>query len=88
MYIYHAYVAVCASESIAFIRTVLDRFENDGYSIFCDVRDMESGSIIVDEIERKMRISGSLVIVYDNSFFEDALAKFTIDVGKQIHLGN
>ncbi|CAC5365942.1 unnamed protein product [Mytilus coruscus] len=88
MYLYHAYVAVCASESLAFLRSFLDRFECNGYSFFCDLRDMESGSIIVDEIERKMRISGSLIIVYDNSFFKDDMAKFTIEVGKQIQLGN
>ncbi|CAG2249251.1 unnamed protein product [Mytilus edulis] len=49
---------------------------------------MESGSIIVDEIERQMRLTGSLIIVYDDSFFNDAMAKFTIEVGKQIQLGN
>lgn len=88
VYFYQAYVAVCASESLAFLRSFLDRFECIGYSFFCDLRDMESGSIIVDEIERQMRLTGSLIIVYDNSFFNDAMAKFTIEVGKQIQLGN
>lgn len=72
----------------SFLKSFLEKSESNGYSFFCELRDMAVGSSFVSEIEHNMRISRSLILIHDDSFCMDEMNMFKIQVGKHLKHGN
>lgn len=79
MYEYDVYFVVSKSGCLEFSKPFLEAVEGKGYTLFCELRDMFVGKPIADEIASKMEKSRSLIIMFDNSFFDNAYGIFVIE---------
>lgn len=80
----YEYFVVSASGCSECSKPFVEAVEGNGYTLFCELRDMCVGKPIADEIASNMEKSRSLIIMFDNSFFDDAWEIFVIERGLHI----
>lgn len=84
LYEYDAYFVVSESGCSEFSKPFVEAVEGNGYTLFYELRDMLVGKPIADEITSNLEKSRSLIIMFDNSFFDSAWGIFVIERGLYI----
>lgn len=78
---YDAYLVVSDSRCTDFLGPFVEALEGNGCTVYCELRYMRVGSRIHHEVTRNMKMSQSLIIIFDNTFFDNNWTRFKIDLG-------